>query len=477
MKVLVLSSEAHPLVKTGGLGDVAGALPAALREVGVDARLMVPAYPRALALAVNKGKAIPLGDPLGVGKTRIIPASLPECGSAVYLVDCPNMFGREGNPYLDTHGHDWPDNGQRFALLAKVAAMCCSMDAPLDWRPDVLHASDWQTGLASAYLHFEPGLRPATVFTIHNIQFQGLFPAEIIEEIGLPPESFGVEGLEFYDRVSYLKAGLFYSDAITTVSPTYAEEIKTKNGGWGMDGLLTVKADRVSGVLNGVDYTAWSPETDSHIPHAYSIDDFSGKAANKKALQEEMGLTQDPGAPLLGVVSRLAEQKGLDLILPILDDLLAEGAQIAVLGSGEEELELALTAASAKHPGQISAHIGYDEGLSHRIQAGSDFFLMPSRREPCGLTQLYALRYGTLPVVHKTGGLADTVIDMSVTGKGTGFVFDDATSEDFYKAIRSGIDLYRNHRRWHAAQKRAMKKSFTWTKAAKAYKALYQTLT
>jgi len=476
MDVLLLASEAHPLIKTGGLGDVAGALPAALRKIGVDARLMIPAFPRPLAIAQNKQRPLPLGDPLGVGLTRLIPATLPGCETPVYLVDCPALFGREGNPYVDPHGHDWPDNGLRFALLSKAAAMCCSVNSPLNWRPKVLHASDWQTGLASAYLNYENGPRPATVFTIHNIQFQGMFPKTMVSQARLPPETFSLDGLEFYGQVSYLKAGLFYSDAITTVSPTYAEEILTPEGGWGMDGLLRARRSRLSGILNGVDYDAWNPGADSWLAAPFGPDNLDGKIKNKAYLQQEMGLEVDAGAPLLGVVSRLTEQKGLDLLPPIIDALLAEGCQLVVLGSGEEDMEHDFTQAAQEYPGKIAVHIGYDEGLSHRVQAGSDMFLMPSRREPCGLTQLYALRYGALPVVRATGGLADTVIDMNAGSKGTGFSFSGLTPEDLLSTIRRALDLYRQHRKWTAAQKRAMEQVFTWEKAARSYLDLYQTL-
>ena len=437
MRVLFTSSEVFPLIKTGGLADVSGALPAALAEAGVDLRILLPGYPEAMDAAGAKREVGLLGDPLGIGaESRILSGKLPGSGVPVWLLDCPALFGRAGGPYQDSQGRDWPDNALRFGLLSRVAAGLCTDGSPSKWRPQVLHCNDWQTGLAPAYLHaWELITRPATVFTIHNIAYQGQFPAEMVARLGFPPEMYAMDGLEYYNTLSFLKAGLFYSDRLTTVSPRYAKEIQTPAFGCGMEGLLASRANDLSGILNGADYGVWHPATDTHLAHPYKPGDAAGKAKNKAALQAELGLAPNPDAPLLVIVSRLNEHKGMDLVLGALPTILRSGAQLAVVGAGDRPLEDGFRAVAAAHPSQVAARIGYSEQLAHRMMAAGDMLLMPSRFEPCGLTQFYALRYGTVPVAHATGGLADTLVDTGydtlMTGTANGFVFEHCNAGAF----------------------------------------------
>lgn len=476
MNILFLASEAYPLAKTGGLGDVVGALPAALAELGERVAIMVPGYPEAMDGARGKGGRIDLGDPLGAGTTSLVPGLMPDTGIPVWLVDCPRLFDRRGGLYQGPDGTDWPDNDLRFATLSRAGAllgMCPGLGA---WRPDVIHANDWQSGLVSAYLAMAGGHRPASVFTIHNISFTGSFPKKRLKALGLPPEVYGVNGVEFYDQISFLKAGLYFSDQITTVSAVYAREIQNPADSYGLHGLLSSRENRLRGILNGVDYTLWNPASDSALAAPYQADDLAGKGANKEALRKEMGLPQFDGAPLLGVVSRLSDQKGMDLILGALGEILQQGAQMVVLGSGEPMLERAFAEAAAAHPDQIAVRFGFDERLAHRILAGGDILLMPSRFEPCGLTQLYALRYGMLPVVRRTGGLAESVIDVATGDAGTGFVFGPPSPTALSEAIHRAITLYRHPRAWQAVQRRAMHQDFSWERAAREYMMLYRDL-
>lgn len=472
MKILFVVSEAHPLVKTGGLADVAGALPAALTTLGEEIRVMLPAYPAALAALGGVDEWLSLGDPLGAGEVRLGLGRMPDSGVPVWLVDCPPLYDRPGSPYQDPEGIDWLDNDLRFAALARAAAIVCDAGAFVGWRPDVLHAHDWQTGLAPAYLALRGGQRPATVFTIHNVGFPGIFPADRLSELGLPPESFFTQGVEYYGNISFLKAGIYYSDRITTVSPTYAREVLDPEESGGLGGLLASRGSDLSGILNGIDAATWDPARDPCIARPYTAERLGDKAANKTALQRELGLPEDSG-PLLGVVSRLTGPKGLDLILEAMPAILAEKAQLVVLGSGEPKLERKFARAAKAHPLQVAARIGYDEELAHRIQAGADILLVPSRSEPCGLTQLYALRYGTVPVVRRTGGLADTVKNATGSRSGTGFVFSEANADDLLGAVLAAIKAYRKPRAWRMLQRRAMKADFRWDVSARQYQALY----
>ncbi len=473
MRILYLTSEAYPLVKTGGLADVAGALPRALREAGEDVRMVLPAYPSVLDRAEGKGVRVSVGDPLGIGETGLIPARLPGSDQFLWLVDNP-IYDRAGGPYVDSQGEGWRDNHIRFALLSRVAAMITVAGGFLGWKPDIVHANDWQTGLVPAYLARWDGVVTPTVFTIHNLHYQGNFDPWVLSSVALPPEMFSLSGVEFFGRVSFMKAGLQYSRKITTVSPTYAREIQTPELGMGFNGLLASRSADLHGILNGVDYDIWNSAADPHIPARYSASRMAGKAECKTALQRELNLTEDPNAPLIGMVTRMTGEKGLDLVLDALQPILETGAQLAILGAGDSYLERSFAVAAAGKPGRVGTRIGFDEPLAHRIQAGSDMLLVPSRSEPCGLTQLYALRYGTLPIVRHTGGLADTVIDIGDMDLGTGLVFGAPDPNDLIDAIRRGVELFARKTDWRKVQKRAMSEDFSWLRAARGYAALYR---
>lgn len=486
MRVLLVSSEVYPLIKTGGLADVAGTLPPALRRHDVDVRVILPAYPAALEVlsAAGQGRLgeISLGDVLGYGETRLLEGTLPGSDCPVWLIDNPGLYQRPGGPYVGIDGGDHPDNHRRFALLSKVAAMVGCGAVP-GWRPEIVHCNDWQTGLVPAYLHLS-GLAgrqaelPKTVFTIHNLHFGGFSDPSVMAELGLPTSFFSINGLEFYGRFSMLKAGLFYADRVTTVSPTYAWEITTPEGGRGFDGLLAGRAHagHLAGILNGVDYEQWDSRTDPALVAPYDAASVAkGKAANKAAVQAEFGLDARPDALLLGLVSRFTDQKGVDLVLDAARFMVDSGAQLVLLGSGDLGLEQALAALPHGFPGQIAVRIGYDEALSHRIQAASDVFLVPSRFEPCGLTQMYALRYGALPLVRRTGGLADTVSEIG-EGRGTGFLFDAPTVEGLLGAFYHALGVYRRPDDWAAARQRAMAQDFGWDRAALQYLDLFRSL-
>jgi len=479
MRVLLVSSEVYPLIKTGGLADVAGALPQALVHCGVDARILLPAYRSVVAKAVDHGPSLWLGNVLGFGDTYLIPARMPDSGVPVWFVDNPALYDRDGGPYQRPDGWDHDDNFRRFALLSKVAAMIGSGEVIHGWAADVIHANDWQTGLVPAYVRLTTsGHRPRTVFTIHNLHFQGLFGRDILPEIGLPPESFSIFGLEFNGMVSFLKAGLYYADRLTTVSPTYAWEITTPEGGRGLDGLLAgrARAGHLRGILNGVDYQLWDPSCDHLIPASYDSTSFvQGKAQNKAVLQQRLGLDPRPDAPLLGLVSRFSDQKGVDLVASAIPAMVAAGAQVVLVGSGDAALERTVTSLPHRFPGSVGVDIGYNEPLAHLVQASSDLFLVPSRFEPCGLTQLYALRYGALPLVRRTGGLADTVHDIpnADAHHGTGFVFESPTVEGLQGAFFRALSVYNHPDAWQAAQRRAMEQDFGWQRAAEAYMSLF----
>ncbi|MEO5374536.1 MAG: glycogen synthase GlgA [Alphaproteobacteria bacterium] len=476
MRILFVASEAFPLIKTGGLADVAGALPAALVEAGEDVRLLLPAYPAALAALEDAAVIADLGDPLGAGPVHLIRGQSPGMRLEVWMVSCPNLFDRPGNPYLGPDGRDWPDNFLRFAVLSWVAATIAAGGWSGGWTPDIVHANDWQTGLVPAYLKTWGVARPPTVFTVHNLAYQGRFSPAILNAVGLPWESFAIDGVEFYGDLSYLKAGLYYADRITTVSPTYAHEIQTDGEGQGLQGLLLARDGDLSGILNGEDPKVWDPEHDPAIAHHFTASHLSGKAKDKTALQREFKLDPVADAPLFGVISRLAEQKGIDLILDAVHDIVGRGGQIVILGSGDSHLEQGCRDAAAAWPGRVATRIGFEEPLAHRMQAGCDLVLMPSRFEPCGLTQLYALRYGTIPVVRRTGGLADTVFDALDGAEATGFVFRESTLEDFQNAIHRALALYRQPSAWQELQRRAMGQDFSWRRAAENYRRLYREL-
>lgn len=476
MNVLFVASEIAPWVKTGGLGDVAAALPEALRVAGVDVRVLVPAYPalKAAFPAAPLLATLPSGNAFHGATLR---AAHTAQGMPLYLLECDAWFDRSGNPYLGPGGRDWPDNALRFGLLARIAALLAGTASPLAWRPDVLHCNDWQTALAPAYLHYLPhgGARAATVLTIHNLAFQGLFSRDLLPALNLPEHAWAIDGVEYHGHLSFLKAGLQFADTITTVSPAYAQEIQTEAGGMGMSGLLRHRAEHLRGILNGIDTVQWNPAADPFLAKPYDARRLAAKAANTVALRAELGLADAPEMPLLGMVSRFTEQKGLDLVAGIAVELAALPVQLAVLGSGERSIEQAFCTIAAQRPQQFAVRIGFDEGLAHRIEAGADIFLMPSRFEPCGLNQMYSLRYGTPPIVRATGGLTDTVID-AAAADGNGFVFSETTPEALLAAIRRAAMLWRDTPRWRKLQRRGMRANLGWGPAAQRYIDLYQTL-
>jgi starch synthase len=476
MKILFATSELAPWVKTGGLGDVAGALPAALRAQGMDVRVLIPAYP-AILQSFPDARLIAQPDLLGgLLPTPNLREALSPDGTPLLLLDCPPYFYRPGNPYLGPEGRNWLDNHLRFGLLSRVAAWLGSEANTLAWQPDIVHCNDWQTGLAAAYLHYLPGQRAKSLFTLHNLAFQGLFDHASLFDLGLPDSAWHIDGVEFFGYLSFLKAGLQHADAISTVSPSYAREIQTDAEGMGMAGLLRHRSGKLSGIINGIDTEIWNPTADHHLYQTYSPRRMEGKASNKAELQRQLGLEQRPDLPLLGVVSRLTEQKGLDLLLEVAPQLLNLPAQLVILGSGSHALEVAWSALARKHRGQCAVTIGFDEALAHRIEAGADIFVMPSRFEPCGLNQMYSLRYGTPPVVRATGGLADTVIDATDEKHGNGFVFGPATAEALLQALQRAITAWQDPAGWRLLQKHGMARDSSWAEAARQYVELYRRL-
>jgi starch synthase len=485
VSVLHLGAEIFPLLKTGGLADVLGALPGALRRAGVDARVLLPAFPALLDALIGVRDIGALQPPWGGAAAHLLAgrfAAAPLRDVPVYLLQHEGLYGRAGNPYQGANGAAYADNHRRFALLGQAAARLAEGLDP-DWLPQVVHGHDWHAGLAPAYLAFSRAAgvsRAASVFTIHNLAYQGQFPAPIFGELGLPAEAYTLHGVEFHNQVSFMKAGLYYADRITTVSPSYAREIQGAELGCGLDGLLRERSAVLSGILNGVDEAVWNPADDASIARPFSADRMNGKAACKAALQRECGLDVQTAAPLFTVVSRLTEQKGLHLVAAIVPAILERGGQLVVLGSGDVALEAAFAAAAQKHPKQVALCQGYDEALAHRIFAASDVTLVPSRFEPCGLTQLYALKYGSLPLVRRTGGLADTVIDCSLEEladeRATGFVFERFDTDDLTRALRRAFALWDRPRDWRSVRRCGMAQHFGWNTAAASYLALYRGL-
>ena len=478
-KILFASSEVHPLVKTGGLADVSASLPLALHEQGQDVRIVMPAY-RA-CLAALEGTAVVASIKLEgfLLPVEVLESRLPNSDVVLWLVNSPYHFDREGGPYGQPEGGDWPDNAARFALFSRAIAVLAMNEAGLSWQPDVLHCNDWQTGLAPALIS-DREQRPAILFTIHNLAYQGLFSRDEFDALDLPELFWHMEGLEFYEQLSFMKGGLVFADKISTVSPSYAEEICTEEYGYGLEGLLSYRADegRLSGILNGIDHDEWNPKRDPYITSPYSAKKLDKKADNKAALQRHFSLPQEPDVLLLGFISRLVSQKGIDLTISAVRQLLDAGAavQLVCLGSGDPDYERDLQVLRARFPGKVGVTIGYDEALSHQIEAGVDAFVMPSRFEPCGLNQLYSLRYGTLPIVRTTGGLADSVEDADELGGGTGFQFELATPEALLVALNRALALYQQPVLWQQMQVTAMKRDFSWQNSAAAYLALYDDL-
>jgi starch synthase len=474
LNVLSVASEIYPIIKTGGLADVVGALPSPRAQEGVKVVTLVPGYP-AVTKALARPEVVHQYPGFFGGPARLLSGRAGALD--LFVIDAPHLFERQGSPYLASNGRDWPDNARRFAALGRAAADIGQGLAP-GFVPDVIHAHDWQAGLAPVYLSLADGPRPGTVMTIHNIAFQGIFPADLLFELGLPTSVFTVDGVEYYGQIGFLKAGLQLADRITTVSPTYAKEIQTPEGGMGLDGLLRARSGIVSGILNGIDDTVWDPATDPHLAKPFGRENLQARAANKAALQERLGLRPDPDAIVFGVVSRLSEQKGLDLVLAGLPRLLAGRAQLALLGAGDPTLEGSFQAARVVYPGQVGCFFGYDEALAHQIQGGSDALLVPSRFEPCGLTQLCAMRYGSVPVVSRVGGLADTVIDANeiaiAIGAATGLQFGPVNLTAAIDAFERAKTLWQDKDAWQRLQLNGMAADLGWSRPARQYANLYR---
>jgi starch synthase len=481
LRVLSVASEAFPLIKTGGLADVVGALPGALAPLGVHVRTLLPGYPAVMG-SIGATEIVHRWRALFGGPASLIAA---EAGTLkLFVLDAPHLFDRPGNPYVGADGKDWPDNAERFAALAFVAAEIGNR-ALSDYAPDVVHAHDWQAALVPAYLRFHRpaktrGKAPPTILTVHNLAFQGQFSASLLEKLHLPAQSFTMEGLEYYGQIGFLKGGLALADHITTVSPTYAVEIQGSEMGMGLDGLLRHRSDALTGILNGIDTDVWNPATDQYLTARYNARRLEARKRNKAAVRQQFALAGGDAAPLVTVVSRLAWQKGMDLLLAALPRLLAEGGQLALLGAGDATLQAEFTAAAARYPGQVGIVLGYNEGLSHLLQGGADAILIPSRFEPCGLTQLYGLRYGTVPIVARTGGLADTIIDANdvaiAAGAATGFQFAPVTVDALGTALARAVRAYRDPVTWRSLQKRGMATDVSWRRPAMQYADLYKTL-
>ena len=477
MKILSVASEMYPLLKTGGLADVVGALPGALAPLGVKVRTLLPSHPSVMAALQDVRELAKWPDCFG-GPARLLAARNGEL--ELVVLDAPHLYLRHGNPYLDSTGRDWPDNPVRYAALAHAAARI-GWGEVAEFVPDVIHAHDWQAALVPAYLHYlgQGKRRPSTVLTLHNLAFQGQFKAEVWNRLALPAEAFAMQGLEYHGDIGYLKAGIHFADQVTTVSPTYAREIRTLAGGMGLDAMLRWRESAVSGIVNGIDATVWNPATDTQLAQRYGAGDLAARETNKREVEKRFGLP--PGdALLICMVSRLTAQKGIDLVAAVLDAIVGSGARLVVLGNGEPALEDALRAGAKRHPDRVAVKIGYDEGLSHLLQGGADAILVPSRFEPCGLTQLYGLRYGCVPIVARVGGLADTVIDANdaavKAGVATGVQFADISAEGLLDAVRKAVQLFRQPEVWRQIQRAGMRADVGWSASAAEYAALYRRL-
>ncbi|MDD5037194.1 MAG: glycogen synthase GlgA [Methylococcaceae bacterium] len=473
-KILFVASEVYPLIKTGGLADVSGSLPIALHALGQDIRILMPAYADVSeALGPLPSRRIHQIN----GAIDIFETVLPGSAVPVWLIGHEGTFDRPGNPYLAPNGKPWPDNDVRFALLCRVGVEIAMNRVGLRWSPDIVHCNDWQTGLIPALLEDEP-TRPATVFTIHNLAYQGLFPSDSFRKLALPHRFWNYESLEFYEQLSFIKGGLVYADRISTVSPNYATEIQGEAFGCGMANLLKKRSDRLSGIINGIDDEAWNPAIDPLIPAKFDAANLAGKAVDKAALQQQLGLRQDEEVALIALVGRTVQQKGIDLVLDIMPKLMEMPVQLAILGSGEKKYEQTLKQWSQLYPDRIALTVGYDEPLAHLIEAGADIFLMPSRFEPCGLNQMYSQRYGTPPVVHGVGGLADTVEDANPQnlsmGLGSGVVFHEASASELLRAVKRALVLFEDPELWKKIQQVAMSKDFSWRQSAIKYLDVYE---
>lgn len=481
-RILFVAAEVSPFARTGGLGDVVGALPPVLAAHGLDVRIVMPLYEAvrhqevSLTLVCNDLR-VPLslgertaqvwqGDVLGRSSGHTVP---------IYFIEQDDYFARPGL-YGDDVG-EYGDNPFRFTFFCRATL---ALAERLAWFPHVMHCHDWHTGLIPAYVRFPPGLESrlasaATVFTIHNLAYQGVFPAAVFNHTGLPPQLFQPAGVEFYGHVNFMKAGLSYADLLTTVSPTYAEEICTPEYGYGLDGVLRERRQSLVGIVNGADYDLWNPATDPALVTNYSLDDPDGKARCKLSLLRKFGMLEDLDLPVFGMVTRFADQKGIDLVAEALERLFALNSSVVILGSGERRYEELFSALGRRYPDRLGIRLGFNDELSHQIQAGSDFLLMPSRFEPCGLTQMYAMRYGTIPIVRATGGLRDTVLPFdSTTRQGTGFVFSEATANALVGAVSTAVEVFHDKEAWSQLQRNAMAQDFSWDRSALRYIELYR---
>lgn len=478
MRLLHVASEIFPLVKTGGLADVVAALPPALQRAGSDVRLLLPGMPPMLDALAHPKRVADLGSVFGAGRVQLVEGRLPGSALTAYVIDAPLLYRRGAGPYHDAQGAEWPDNLQRFGLLGWLAAQLGAGGLDPRWAPEIVHAHDWHAAMACAYLRAHGHVGARSVFTVHNLAYQGLFPLEDRAQLGLSARFMSPAGLEYHGQLSFMKAGLKFADRITTVSPTYAREIATAEFGCGLDGVIRGRAADVRGILNGIDPSVWDPARDPALGQNYDIAQREGKIACKRALQREFGLAVQDSAPVLLALSRLTSQKGLDLLLGALPALLEMGVQLVVQGTGEPTLESAFRMAAAAHPGQVAVNIGYDEVRAHRLMAGADMIVVPSRFEPCGLTQLYGLRYGTLPLVRRVGGLADTVVDATpqslADGTATGFAFDHADPAELAAALRRAMAVWMQPAVWRQMTDTAMAQDFSWQGPAREYASLYE---
>jgi starch synthase len=476
LNALSVASEVFPLIKTGGLADVVGALPGALAKENIRLITLAPGYPAVLSKLEN-AETVHRYDNLFGAEAQVLAGRAG--GIEIFALDAPHFFSRSGNPYLGPDGVDWADNALRFAALARVGADI-GKGAIAAFAPDVVHVHDWQAALTPAYLHYDGGQRPGAIITVHNLAFQGVFSPTLLSAIGLLPQAMAIDGVEYFGSIGYLKAGLQFADRITTVSPTYAREIITPESGMGLDGLLRARANVVSGILNGIDDDVWNPATDAHLPQPFNAQRIDSRPRNKTVLQKRMDLTPNPDAPLFGIVTRISWQKGLDMLLAALPGLVASGAQLALLGSGEKALQEGFADAARHHAGSVGCVFAYDEGLAHLIQGGSDFLLVPSRFEPCGLTQLCALRYGAIPVVARVGGLADTIVDANEAalsaGVATGLQFAPPATSELTDAIGRAKRLFQDQASVRRTRLNGMRAEVSWRAPAKYYAALYRAI-
>jgi starch synthase len=473
-KILFVCSEAHPLIKTGGLADVAGSLPRALAELSQDIRIILPNYQ-----SLQKTEEVHFISTVRVDNqdANILETTLPNSDLKVLLIDCPELFDTPGNPYVDETGNPWDNIAERFTLFCRVAVEIAMNRAHLNWQPDVVHCNDWQTGLIPALLSIESNT-PSTVFTIHNMAYQGVFPESTFSDLHLPTQLWNPNGVEFHGMLSFIKGGLSHANRITTVSPTYALEIQTPEFGYGLEGLLSHKYNILSGIINVMDLDQWNPSTDESISEPYDIDSLEKKVINKTSLQARSSLPVNKSVPLFGLISRLVDQKGIDLLLDCLTEMVEMPLQFVLLGSGDKSVEQKLLNFARLYPKKVSITIGYNEALAHQIEAGADIFLMPSRFEPCGLNQMYSQRYGTIPIVRETGGLADSIEDATpkslAKNTATGISFKEASYGALLEAIKRAMLLYHDKKTWKKIQITAMQKDFSWEGSAKQYLALYE---